>query len=329
MTIRTPYTTPDDLAQVTGLLVGHCTLTARATGCTVVLCPEGAVGGVDVRGGAPGTRETDLLAPDATVTHVHAVMLSGGSAFGLQAAHGAMQWLEARGHGFKIARACVPIVPAAVLFDLWHGDIRIRPDAASGHAACDAALASQGARVWQGPVGAGAGATVGKLFGFERASPGGVGSASITSHGVTVGALMAVNAVGDIVDPSRGCIVAGAHDEQGHWLDCQAKLLREGRSNLLAPAAQQAGGATVIGVVATNARLSKAQAKRLATMAHDGLARTIKPAHTVGDGDTIFALATGRQDSQADVDMMVLGAMAAQVVEVSVLRAVKASGLGL
>ncbi len=316
-------TTEDDLARVKGLLVGHHTLTARATGCTVVVCAEGTVGGVDVRGGAPGTRETDLLAPDATVEHVHAVMLAGGSAFGLDAATGAMRWLEARGVGFKIGRACVPIVPAAVLFDLWHGDVTVRPDAAAGAAACDAALAAGEGRVAQGRVGAGAGATVGKLFGFERASPGGIGSASITAHGVTVGALMAVNAVGDIVDPSTGQIVAGARDERGHWLDCQAWLLREGRSGLMSPAASQAGGATVIGVVGTDAKLTKAQAKRLATMAHDGLARTIRPAHTIGDGDTIFALSTGQAPTAAPADMMVLGAMAAQAVEAAVLRAVQ------
>ncbi len=308
----------DTITDVEGLVVGHHTMKQRDTGCTVLICREGAIAGVDVRGGAPGTRETDLLAPDATVERVHAVLLSGGSAFGLDAAGGVMRWLEQQQIGFAIAKVHVPIVPAAVLFDLWHGDTRVRPDAAAGYAACEAATSSP---PMQGSVGAGAGATVGKLFGLERATRGGIGSASVTVGGVTVGALIAVNAVGDVVDPDTGQVIAGARADDGSFINIRQALLQSAHPSLLRkPSMQRAGGATVIGVVATDALLSKAQAKRLATMAHDGLARTIAPAHTPADGDTLFALSTAR--SQAPVDLMVLGSMAADVVARAVLRAV-------
>jgi L-aminopeptidase/D-esterase-like protein len=318
------------IVDVAGLEVGHHTLATRPTGCTVVICREGAVAGVDVRGGAPGTRETDLLAPDAMVDRVHAVLLSGGSAFGLDAAGGVMRWLDERGIGFRIAHVTVPIVPAAVLFDLMRGDHRIRPDAAAGYAACNAASTQPPA---QGRVGAGAGAMVGKVFGFDRASPGGIGSASLRVDGVTVGALIAVNAVGDVIDPASGRVVAGARDDDGGFIDTQAAMLA-GRSNLLRAAtalrpgsaqnhggAPAPGGATVIGVVATDAALSKAHAKRLAVMAHDGLARVIRPAHTPADGDTLFALSTGR--NSAPPDLLLLGAMAAHAVAQAVLNAVR------
>ncbi len=313
------------ITDVAGLEVGHATRTDRATGCSVVICRDGSVAGVDVRGGAPGTRETDLLAPDALVDRIHAVLLTGGSAFGLDAAGGVMRWLEEHGIGFRIGHVTVPIVPAAVLFDLMHGDHRIRPDAHDGYAACAAASARPPA---QGRVGAGAGARVGKVFGFDRSSPGGIGSASVQVDGVTVGALIAVNAVGDVVDPSSGRILAGARDDDGAFVDTQAALLG-GRENQLRAAAAQsaragndrAGGNTVIGVVATDAALTKAQASRLATMAHDGLARAVRPAHTPADGDTLFALATGR--SAAPVDLLLLGAMAAHAVERAVLQAVR------
>lgn len=309
----------DHLCRVVGLEVGHHTLTHRDTGCTVVLCRRGAVAGVDVRGGAPGTRETDLLAPDALVERIHGVLLTGGSAFGLDAAGGVMRWMEERGIGFRIASVVVPIVPAAVLFDLWHGDARIRPDAAAGYAACEKATTQAPV---QGSAGAGAGASVGKLFGIERAMRGGIGSASITTDGVTVGALIAVNAVGDIIDPANDRVVAGARADDGSFIDTQQALLQGRHSTLLRhESSQHAGGATVIGVVATDVALTKAQAKRLATMAHDGLARTIRPAHTPADGDTLFALSTGQ--SSAPVDLMTLGAMAADVVARAVLRAVR------
>ncbi len=309
----------DHICKVEGLEVGHHTLSQRDTGCTVVICRDGAAAGVDVRGGAPGTRETDLLAPDALVDRIHAVLLTGGSAYGLDAAGGVMRWLEERQIGFRIASVCVPVVPAAVLFDLWHGDTRLRPDAAAGYAACSAANTHA---PWQGSVGAGAGASVGKLFGFERATRSGIGSASVTTNGVTVGALIAVNAVGDVIDPTTGTVLAGARRDDGSFIDIQRALLEGTQASLLRDGnTQQAGAATVIGVVATDAKLSKAQAKRLATMAHDGLARTIRPAHTPADGDTIFALSTGRHDGA--VDMMALGAMAADAVARAVVRGVR------
>jgi L-aminopeptidase/D-esterase-like protein len=307
----------DSISDVPGLEVGHHTLAARPTGCSVVICRRGAVAGVDVRGGAPGTRETDLLAPDAMVERVHAVLLSGGSAFGLDAAGGVMRWLEERGIGFSLGHVTVPIVPAAVLFDLLRGDHRIRPDAAAGYAACEAA-STQAPQ--QGRVGAGAGAMVGKVFGIDRASPGGIGSASLRVGDVTVGALIAVNAVGDVIDPDTGRVVAGARNDDGSFIDTQAAMFA-GRANLLRAAAPAAGGATVIGVVATDAALDKAQAKRLALMAHDGLARVIRPAHTPADGDTLFALSTGR--SSAPPDLLLVGAMAAHAVARAVLNAVR------
>lgn len=307
---------PGSLTDVAGLSVGHHTDARRPTGCTVVLCPQGAVAGVDVRGAAPGTRETDLLRPGTLVPHVHAVLLSGGSAFGLDAAAGVMRWLEARGHGFVVGPACVPIVPAAVLFDLWLGDGSIRPDAEAGWAACEAASAVPPA---QGSVGAGAGATLGKLFGVSHAMKGGIGSASLTVGAVTVAALVAVNALGDVVDPATGGLVAGARTADGRALrDTVASLCR---GDL--PAGALAGMSTTIGVIATDARLDKAQAGRLATMAHDGLARCIAPAHTLADGDTLFALATGASGRPGD--MTVLGTLAAEVTARAVLNAVRSA----
>lgn len=312
----------DSLADVPGLAVGHHTDTRRPTGCTVVLCgPEGAVAGVDVRGAAPGTRETDLLEPSNLVERVHAVLLAGGSAFGLDAAGGVMAWLEEQGIGYPMGPARVPIVPAAVLFDLWQGDMRIRPDVDAGRAACEAARqARHGAA--QGNVGAGAGAIVGKLWGIERAMKGGLGSASFKVGGITVGALVAVNAVGDVCDPTSGELLAGARSVDGrHLFDSSAALAR----GELPPRAL-AGAATTIGVIGTDAVLTKAQAQRLATMAHDGLARCIQPAHTMSDGDTLFALATGA--SGRSLDVTVLGALAAQAVERAIVRAVQhATGL--
>jgi L-aminopeptidase/D-esterase-like protein len=308
------------IAAVTGIAVGHFTDTRRPTGCTVVLCPGGAVAGVDVRGAAPGTRETDLLSPMNAVETVHAVLLAGGSAFGLDAAGGVMRWLEERGIGVEVGPVRVPIVPAAILFDLWVGDPTIRPDADAGYAACRAA---SGAAPAEGSVGAGAGASVGKLFGIERAMKGGIGSASVTVDGITVAALIAVNAIGDVVDRHSGAVVAGARSEDGGALHgTMAALLRgEVPSQLL-----MVGGATTIGVIATDAVLTKAQAGKLAQMAHDGLARSIDPVHTLTDGDTLFALATGASGRTAHVTL--LGALAAEVTARAVLRGVtQARGL--
>ena len=304
------------ITDVAGLRVGHFTETRRPTGCTVILAPDGATAGVDVRGAAPGTRETDLLDPANLVERVHAILLSGGSAFGLEAATGVVRWLEEKGIGFPAGPACVPIVPAAVLFDLEVGDHRIRPDAAAGYAACEAASTAAPA---MGSVGAGTGATVGKLFGAARAMKGGIGTASVTVGGITVGAIVAVNAVGDVLDSRTGELVAGARDPEGrHLVGTTAGILR---GEL--PPPMQAGMATTIGVVATDAVLTKAQCQRLAGAAHDGLARSIDPIHTMLDGDTFFALATGRSGLAGN--MMALGAIVPHVVAAAVLRGVRAA----
>jgi L-aminopeptidase/D-esterase-like protein len=308
------------ITDVAGIKVGHFTDSRRPTGCTVILCEEGAVGGVDVRGAAPGTRETELLDPINTVQQVHAVVLSGGSAFGLDTATGVMRYLEERGIGFDARVARVPIAPAAILFDLGVGDPKIRPDAEAGYKACKAATTERGA---EGNVGAGAGATVGKLFGMDRAMKGGLGSVSIKlsdgKSSLTVGAIVAVNAVGDVIDPNTGKVIAGARTKDGKALLGSMNAILRG-----AALPRSLGGeATTIGVVATDAQLDKAQATKVAQMAHDGLARAINPVHTPADGDTIFALATGKSSRQANVTL--IGALAAEAMAQAVVRAVKAA----
>jgi L-aminopeptidase/D-esterase-like protein len=330
----TPAARADSLTDVLGIRVGHFTDTRRPTGCTVILTLEGAVAGVDVRGAAPGTRETELLSPLNAVEQVHAVMLAGGSAFGLDAAGGVMRWLDERGFGVLVGPAQghppagkpirVPIVPAAILFDLWFGDASIRPDATSGYAACDAASAEP---VVQGNVGAGTGAAVGKLFGIARAMRGGIGSASVVVDGITVGALVAVNAIGDVLDPSTGRVIAGARTPDGTALFGTMQALLRGEL----PAPLQVGAATTLGVVATDAVLTKAQAGKMAQMAHDGFARAINPVHTMTDGDTIFALGTGASGRSANITL--LGALGAEMMALAIVRAVRAatrlSGPGL
>jgi L-aminopeptidase/D-esterase-like protein len=303
------------ITDIPGVRVGHQTLTARPTGCTVVLVDGGAVGGVDVRGGAPGTRETDLLSPQNTVSVVHAIVLSGGSAFGLESATGVMRYLEERGIGFQTSAGPVPIVPAAILFDLGVGGRPdVRPDAACGYAAAARATST---RVEEGSIGAGAGATVGKLAGAERAMKGGIGTAALrTEDGLVVGALMAVNASGTVVDPRTGQPVAGVRGADGRSLEDPFALVRRGL-----PAAMPGREDTTIGVVVTNARLTKAQARKVAEMAHAGLARTIVPAHTPADGDVVFALATGALDR--DVPVGTIGALAAEATSDAILRAVR------
>jgi L-aminopeptidase/D-esterase-like protein len=306
------------LTAVAGLEVGHDTLPERPTGCTVVLARGGAVAGVDVRGGAPGTRETDLLDPSNTVQKAHAVVLSGGSAFGLDAATGVVRYLEEQGIGFDVGVAKVPIVPAAVLFDLAVGDRpHVRPTADSGYRAAQAANTGP---VAEGNVGAGAGATVGKIAGRARAMKGGLGAASITCpDGLIVAALVAVNAVGDVLDPATGRIIAGVRTDDGRALaDARALLRTDG----FVPRGRP-GENTTIGVVATNAALDKAQARKVAQMAQDGFARAIVPAHTPLDGDTIFALATGGLPGEANV--VTIGALAADVMALAVVRAVRAA----
>ena len=309
--------TGGSIVDVPGIQVGHFTLSERLTGCSVVLALNGATGAVDVRGAAPGTRETDLLDPTNLVDQVHAVLLSGGSAFGLDAATGVVRWLDEHGIGFETGYGRVPIVPAAVLFDLpvvREGDKpQARPGPEAGYAACAAASVVTPAA---GNVGAGAGACVGKLFGLDRCMKGGIGNASVRVGPWVVGALVACNAVGDVIDPATARVLAGARTPDGqHLLNTQNAFLSGERSNRPLP-----GTNTTIGVVATNATLSKAQAKRLAMSAHDGLARSIRPAHTTLDGDTLFVMATGSEE--AAPDLMLLTVMAAEATALATVDAI-------
>jgi L-aminopeptidase/D-esterase-like protein len=304
------------LTDVEGIKVGHFTESRRPTGCTVVLCEKGAVAGVDVRGGAPGTRETDLLNPINTVQQVYGVVLSGGSAFGLDAASGVMRYLDEKGIGFHLGSIVVPIVPAAILYDLDLGDPKIRPTADSGYAACQAATTGA---VAEGNVGAGAGATIGKLFGMQYAMKSGLGTASLRAgkSGLIVAALAAVNAAGDVYLPRTGELLAGARTPDGKRLRNSIAQLRAGERVLASESDQKN---TTLAVVATNARLTKDQATKVAQMAQDGLARAINPVHTPYDGDTVFALATGTLDAASDTGAV--GALAAEVVAEAIVRAV-------
>lgn len=277
---------------------------------------------MDVRGGAPGTRETDLLDPRNTVQQVHAVVLSGGSAFGLDSATGVVRYLEEKGVGYDVGIAKVPIVPAAILFDLGvGGKPSVRPGADCGYRAAQAASAGP---IAEGNVGAGAGATVGKSAGPGRAMKAGIGTASIkTPDGLVVAALVAVNAVGDVVDPATGRVVAGVRTADGKGLADARTMVRKGeiggrRGATPAPSPRPMEN-TTIGVIATNAALTKAQAQKVAQMAHDGFARAISPAHTPSDGDTIFALATGTHPGEANLSL--IGALAAEVMADAILRA--------
>jgi L-aminopeptidase/D-esterase-like protein len=313
-------TTNNTLTAVPGIRVGHATDPVGLTGCTVVLCEAGAVGGVDQRGGAPGTRETDLLRPMHLVQKVHGVMLAGGSAFGLAAADGVMHYLAERGVGVKAGPARVPIVPAAILFDLAVGSADARPDAEMGYAAC---LAASDEAVAQGNVGAGTGCSAGKLLGARHATKTGIGSAAIElGGGLVVAALIAVNPFGDVVDEA-GRIIAGTRPLRTGPLRgegyADTLVLLRGMTGRLA---LRIAGATVIGVVATNARLDKEQVNKVAQMAQDGLARTIRPAHTLFDGDTLFALATGR----VRASVTLVGAYAAEAVAQAIVRAVRSAG---
>ena len=291
------------IGHVPGISVGHCTDLRAATGCTVVLCDSGAVGGVDVRGSAPGTRETDLLRPGSLVPQVDAVLLTGGSAFGLSAASGVVRYLEERGRGYRAGPFTVPIVSAAVLFDLGVGDSSVRPGPDEGYRACEAAASGD---VAQGSVGAGTGATVGKALGAGRRVKGGVGTAGVDlGDGVIVGAIVAVNAVGGVHDPDTGELVAGAKSDDGGMVDVLDAMVSSDRE----PHAVKFADNTTIGVVATNARLDRERANKLAAVAHDGMALAVRPAHTTHDGDTMFALATGTSDSYVDVDRLCAAAV--------------------
>jgi len=314
------------LTAVPGIKVGHQTLAERPTGCTVILTEMGAVASVDVRGGAPGTRETDLLDPVNTVQKVNAIVLAGGSAFGLDAATGVMRYLEEKGLGFDTGTAKVPIVPAAILFDLAvGGKPAVRPDADCGYAAARAATDGP---VIEGSVGAGAGATVGKTAGPGRAMKAGIGTASITTpEGLVVAALVAVNAIGDVIDPATGKVVAGVRTPDGRGLMDARTLVRSGALGRRDPgperrareASPAPGENTAIGVVATNAVLTKVEALKVAQMAHDGYARAISPVHLPLDGDVVFALATGTRPGESNLSLV--GALAAEVMADAIVRA--------
>lgn len=307
------------ITDVPGIKVGHYTDKEAATGATVILCEEGAVAGVDVRGSAPGTRETDPLRPMSLVAQAHAILLSGGSAFGLDAAGGVMRYLEERGCGFDVGVAKVPIVPAAILFDLSMGSSKVRPGPDEGYQAC---LAASSGRVAEGSVGAGTGATVGKVLGPERMTKSGLGTASRRLGNITIGAIVAVNAFGDVINPESGEVIAGPRNiEQGGFfrtIDI-LKRIKEAKSPIPTN--------TTIGVVATDASLNKEQVNKVAQMAHDGLARAIRPVHTMVDGDAIFVLSTGKGGEGEDVT--IIGSIAAEVVATAIVRAVRqAEGLG-
>ena len=313
------------ITAVDGIKVGSVTLPGGTTGCTVILVDgEGVPGGVSQRGGAPGTRETDLLNPLNMVDKVNAIVLSGGSAFGLDAATGTVKWLEEHNVGWDVRVAKVPIVPAAILFDLPIGNnAKNHPGPDCGYKAVASAT---NAPVTMGTVGAGAGATVGKMGGGGGAMKGGLGSAVLRMpNGLIVGAIVAVNAVGDVIDPDTGKVIAGARKPDGTLADAR-ELLRSGALVGGRGAAPRAGENTTIGLVATNAKLTKAEVSRMALMADDGYARAIFPSHTMGDGDTVFSLATGKWDGQADVSL--IGALAADAMAKALVQAVtQATGL--
>ncbi|MBI2868172.1 MAG: P1 family peptidase [Chloroflexi bacterium] len=305
------------ITDVPGVKVGHYTDESGVTGCTVVLCEDGAVGGVDVRGSAPGTRETDLLRSGNLVERLHAVLLSGGSSFGLDAAGGVMRYLEERHIGFPVGTARIPIVSAAVIFDLGIGSATARPSPKDGYRACREASA---AMIEEGSVGAGTGATVGKALGRKRAVKGGIGTASRRlSRGTVVGALAVVNALGDVVEPTTGEKVAGPRRADGAGFEDTVALMASGRWTR-----RVRGANTTLAIVATDAPLTKDQANKLAQMAQDGIARAIRPAHTMYDGDVVFALATGTSPAHSEVTA--LGAVAAEVVAEACVRGVQRAG---
>ncbi|MTI55026.1 P1 family peptidase [Geosporobacter ferrireducens] len=300
------------LTDIEGVKIGHEQDRDGATGCTVILCEEGAVTGVDVRGGAPGTRETDLLDPMNLIEKIHAVLLSGGSAFGLDAAAGIMQFLEEKKIGFDVGVTRVPIVTGAVLFDLMIGDYGIRPDKAMGYKACQNAYDQAYS---EGTIGAGTGATIGKYLGMEYAMKGGIGIYCMQVGSLQIGAVVAVNCMGDVIDPKTGKIIAGILNEDKSGLGNTEEMMihnyRE-QKNLF-------HGNTTIGAVITNAKLTKAQANKIASIAHNGYARTIRPAHTMVDGDTVFVMATGREEA----DVNVVGILAVKAVEEAIIRGIQ------
>ncbi|MBI9077323.1 MAG: P1 family peptidase [Desulfatibacillum sp.] len=301
-------------SELKSIRVGHAQDLEAGTGCTVIICDKGATPGVDVRGGAPGTRETDALDPVNLVDKVHAVVLSGGSAFGLDASTGVMAYLEEQGVGFDVGVTKVPIVAQAVLFDLFTGTHTIRPDREMGLAACKAAAVGNPK---EGNVGAGTGASVGKLLGMDRAMKGGLGVSMLRQGDLLVGAIMAVNCLGDVVDPKKGHILAGLlKEDKKSFASTETAMAEFYNQDSIFP------GNTSIGVVVTNGILQKPQAAKIASMAHNGIARTMSPAHTMVDGDTLFVMATGEQKAEPSV----VGMMAARAVEKAVIRAITQAG---
>ena len=302
---------PGAITDISGIKVGHYTDLEAATGCTAILCEQGAIAGVDVRGSSPGTRETDLLRPMNQVERVHAILLSGGSAFGLDAAAGVMRYLEERGIGYDTISGKVPIVPAAILYDLAIGSSKVRPGLVEGYKAC---VNAKDAKVPEGCVGAGTGATVGQLLGPEQATKSGLGTASEkVASGVIVAALVVVNAFGDVIDPKTGNILAGARRRDGKGFANTVDLLKQGYRWQA-----KSTTSTTIGVVATNAYLNKEQINKVAQMAQDGIARAINPCHTMYDGDTLFALSLGQETA----DVNTVGSVAAEVVSRAIISAV-------
>jgi len=301
-----------NITDIPGIKIGNAEDLTGGTGCTVVLCEKGGVAGVDVRGGAPGTRETDLLNPIKMMDRIHGIMLAGGSAFGLDAAAGVMEYLEKKGVGFDVGITKVPIVSAAVLFDLMVGDHRCRPDKEMGYRAC---VNAENGGFSEGSVGAGTGATVGKILGMKNAMKGGLGSYCIKIGSLYVGALVAVNCFGDVVDPDSGEILAGAYSSENNGFVNTEKLIMERTLTDDNPFA----GNTTIGVIITNGKLTKSEANKVASIAHNGYARSIRPVHTMYDGDTIFTLSTG--EVQADVNQ--IGVLAVKAMEHAVVNGVK------
>ncbi|WP_079709643.1 P1 family peptidase [Paraliobacillus ryukyuensis] len=301
------------IQSIKAFAIGHAQYQEAATGCTIIINERGAVSGVDVRGGAPGTRETDLLRSENLVQETHAIFLSGGSAYGLNVAGGIMQYLEEQKIGFDVGVANVPIVPGAILFDLGIGDATIRPDAALGYQACLNATSNE--PVAQGAVGAGSGATVGKCLGVDYSMKGGLGTCALQIGELQIGAVVAVNSFGDIIDPSNGSILAGVYDrKKGQFLDTEKQLLSQ-----LSKQTNRFSDNTSIGVVMTNAKASKAEMNKIASIAHDGFARTMRPSHTLVDGDTIFTMSS----NEVEADLNLVGMLAVKVIEQAVINAVK------
>lgn len=300
------------ITDIEGIKIGHAQDLDAATGCTVVIGEAGVTAGVDVRGGAPGTRETDLMDPVNLVEQIHAVVMTGGSSFGLDAASGVMQYLEEKGVGFDAFVTRIPIVCGAVLFDLTIGDHKVRPDKEMGYQAC---LNANDMECAEGCVGAGTGATVGKILGMERCMKSGLGTYCLQTGDLKTGAIVAVNCLGDVIDPKTGKTLAGVLDEnKKKFLNSEEIMIKEFAGRKI-----EFGGNTTIGVIVTNAKLTKSEANKVASMAHNGYGRTIRPAHTMFDGDTIFAVTTGK----VEADVSVVGLLAARIMGQAVIRAVK------